>query len=168
MAQPLTRPQENEDLISWLQLTRCENVGPITFHQLIERYGTPEEALKALPELATQGGLKRSLRLISRAEIEKELTSLDKFGAQFITFNSPLYPPLLRHIDSAPPLLAVKGKLSLLQEPAFAIVGARNASALGKKTAHSFAEKLGKEGWVIVSGLARGIDGAAHLGSLKT
>lgn len=168
MAQPLTHPQENEDLISWLQLARCENVGPITFHQLLDHYGTPEEALKVLPQLAVQGGLKRSLRLTSRAEIEKELTSLAKFGAQFITFNSPSYPPLLRHIDSAPPLLAVKGKIELLQKPLFAVVGARNASAMGKKMARSFAEKLGEEGWGIVSGLARGIDGAAHQGSLKT
>ena len=168
MAQPLPHNQENEDLTSWLQLARCENVGPVTFHQLLERYGTPEEALKVLPELAAQGGLKRSLRLVSRAAIEKELASLTTFGAQLITFNSPFYPPLLRHIDSAPPLLAVKGNLSLLQEPSFAIVGARNASAMGKKMAHSFAEKLGKEGWAIVSGLARGIDGAAHQGSLKT
>lgn len=169
MAQPLPHLlQENDDLTSWLQLARCENVGPITFHHLMERYGTPEEALKALPELATQGGLKRSLRLVSRAEIEKELASLAAFGAQLITFNSPLYPPLLRHIDSAPPLLTAKGKLNLLQEPTFAIVGARNASAMGKKMAHNFAEKLGKEGWVIASGLARGIDGAAHQGSLKT
>lgn len=168
MAQPLTHPQENEDLTSWLQLARCENVGPITFHQLLDHYGTPEEALKALPQLAVQGGLKRSLRLTSRAEIEKELTSLAKFGAQLITFNNPSYPPLLRHIDSAPPLLAVKGKIDLLQKPLFAIVGARNASAMGKKIARNFAEKLGKEGWSIVSGLARGIDGAAHQGSLKT
>lgn len=160
--------QENDDLTSWLQLARCENVGPITFRHLMERYGTPEEALKALPELAAQGGLKRSLRLVSRTEIEKELASLAKFGAQLIPFNSPLYPSLLNHIDSAPPLLAVKGNLSLLQEPTFAIVGARNASAMGKKMAHNFAEKLGKEGWGIVSGLARGIDGAAHQGSLKT
>jgi len=168
LTQPLPRNQENDDLTSWLQLARCENVGPITFHQLLKRYGTPEEALKALPELAAQGGLKRSLRLVSRAEIERELASLAQFGAQLITFNSPLYPPLLRHIDSAPPLLAVKGNLSLLQEPTFAIVGARNASAMGKKMAHSFAEKLGDEGWAIVSGLARGIDGAAHQGSLKS
>ena len=167
MAQPLPHNQENEDLTSWLQLARCENVGPVTFHQLLERYGTPEEALRALPELAVQGGLKRSLRLVSRAEIEKELASLAQFGAQLITFNSPFYPPLLRHIDSAPPLLAVKGNLSLLQEPTFAIVGARNASAMGKKMAHSFAEKLGKEGWAIVSGLARGIDGAATREALK-
>lgn len=165
--QPLTYPQENEDLTSWLQLARCENVGPITFHHLIKRYGTPEEALKALPELAAQGGLKRSLRLISRAEVEKELTSVATFGAQLITFNSPSYPPLLRHIDSAPPLLAVKGRIELLQKPLFAVVGARNASAMGKKMARSFAEKLGEEGWGIVSGLARGIDGAAHQGSLK-
>ncbi|MBY0271822.1 MAG: DNA-processing protein DprA [Alphaproteobacteria bacterium] len=169
MAQPLTHLlQENDDLTSWLQLARCENVGPITFHQLLDHYGNPEEALKALPELAAQGGLKRSLHLVSRAEIEKELTSLTKFGAQLITFNSPSYPPLLRHIDSAPPLLAVKGRVELLQKPLFAVVGARNASAMGKKMARSFAEKLGKEGWGIVSGLARGIDGAAHQGSLKT
>lgn len=168
MAQPLTHPQGNEDITSWLQLARCENVGPITFHQLLDRYGNPEEALKVLPQLAVQGGLKRSLRFTSKAEVERELTSLAKFGAQLITFNSPSYPPFLRYIDSAPPLLAVKGKIDFLQKPLFAIVGARNASAMGKKMARNFAEKLGEEGWGIVSGLARGIDGAAHQGSLKT
>jgi len=168
LAIPLPHPlPKDDDLFSYLCLTRSENVGPVTFHKLLERYGTADKALKALPELASQGGLKRSLHIASQANIEKELESIASFGGHFIPYHSPLYPRLLRHIDSAPPLLTVKGKLELLQEPIFSIVGARNASALGKKMAQSLAEKLGREGWVISSGLARGIDAAAHRGSLS-
>lgn len=158
----------SNNLLHWLQLARSENVGPITFYRLLKKYKTPEKALKALPELAAQGGLKRSLIIASLAEVEHELAALHTFGAQIITINDPAYPPLLRAIDSAPPLLTIKGRSELLQEPLFAIVGARNASAMGKKMAHQFAEKLGKQGWTISSGLARGIDGAAHQGSLTS
>jgi DNA processing protein len=156
----------DEDLLSWLQLTRTENIGPVTFHHLLKKYKSPQDALKALPELAAQGGLKRSLKLASRAEVERELDATRSFGAEIITLDDPLYPPLLRHIDSAPPVLTVKGRLELLQNSLFAIVGARNASAMGKKMAAHFASELGEREWVIVSGLARGIDAAAHLGSL--
>jgi DNA processing protein len=156
----------DEDLLSWLQLVRSENVGPLTFYRLLKRYKTPREALKALPDLASQGGLKRPLKIASLDDVEKELHATRAYGADILTSEDPFYPPLLRHIDSAPPVLTVKGRLELLQMPLFAIVGARNASAMGKKMAHQFADGLGKQGWVIPSGLARGIDAAAHQGSL--
>lgn len=158
----------SEDLLNWLQLARSENIGPVTFHRLLKKYQTPEEALKALPQLAMQGGLKRPLKIASISETERELAAIQAFGAQVITLYSPAYPPLLRAIDSAPPLLTIKGRPELLQESLFAIVGARNASAMGKKMAYQFAEKLGTQGWAIASGLARGIDGAAHQGSISS
>ncbi len=120
----------------------------------------------ALPHLASQGGLKRPLKIASRDSVEKELLATRDYGAEILTFDDPFYPSLLRHIDSAPPVLTVKGRLSCLQMSLLAIVGARNASAMGKKMAHHFADGLGQLGWVISSGLARGIDAAAHRASL--
>lgn len=159
--------QADEELLDWIQLARSENVGPITFHRLLNRYKTPREAIAALPDLASKGGLKRSLKITSRTAAEKELDLTRAYGAQIITFKDPLYPPHLKHIDSAPAVITVKGRLDLLTKPLFAIVGARNASAMGKKMAHQLAQSLGLHGWVVSSGLARGIDGAAHQGSFK-
>ncbi len=162
-----TLVKSDEDLLHWIQLTRSENVGPQTFHHLLKRYKTPYKALEALPELASQGGLKRPLKIAAFSAVEKELLHTRALGAEFLTFDDPFYPPLLRHIESAPPVLTVKGKIELLQRPLFAIVGARNASAIGRKMALQFARDLGKRGWGITSGLARGIDAAAHEGSLS-
>ena len=119
-----------------------------------------QKALEVLPRLAAQGGPKTSLKIAPRSEVEKEIEATRAYGAQIITLESPLYPPLLRHIDSAPPVITVKGHLDLLHHPLFAIVGARNASAMGKKMAHKLSSDLGKQGWGIASGLARGIDTA--------
>lgn len=163
----MAKLKTNEDILDWLQLIRSENVGPLTFHRLLKKYGTAGKALQALPELASQGGLKRPLKIASRTDVEKEFSAARAFGATILTVEDPLYPSLLRHIESAPPLLMVKGRLELLQESLLAIVGARNASAMGKKMAHKFAGELGAQGWIIASGLARGIDAAAHQGSLQ-
>jgi len=160
-------PQPEDELLDWLQLSRSENVGPLTVHRLLKKYKTPREALEALPALAAQGGLKRPLKIMRRSEVEKELAAARNFGAEILTCKSPLYPPLLRHIESAPPIITAKGKLELLQHPTFAIIGARNASAMGKKMAYQLAHALGQRGWVIASGLARGIDAAVHQGSLQ-
>lgn len=160
-------PKSDEILLEWLQLSRSENIGPRTFHRLLQRYKTPRKALEALPELASQGGLKRPLKMASLRDVEKELCTTRNYGADIITLEDPSYPPLLRHIDSAPPVMTVKGRADLLQAPLFAIVGARNASAMGKKMAYGLAKGLGQQEWIIVSGLARGIDGAAHRGSLE-
>ena len=166
--QSRAHPEPSSVLADWLQLARSENIGPLTFHLLLKKYGTPSEALHALPSLAAQGGLKRPLKRASRSAVDKEINEVYEFGAQLLTFEDPLYPSLLKFVESAPPLLTVKGQLDLLQKPTFAIVGARNASAMGKKLAYTFAQGLGQEGWIIASGLARGIDTYAHQGSLET
>jgi DNA processing protein len=157
-----------EDLLNTLQLARSENVGPITFHRLLKLYGTAESALYHLPQLAAQGGLKRSLHLAARIDVEQELEATQGFCADIITIQDTRYPSLLRHIDSAPPVLTIKGQTALLEKQTFALVGARNASAMGKKMAIKLAKDLGVQGWAIASGLARGIDTAAHEGSLET
>lgn len=161
-------PETDNVLLDWLTLARSENIGPITFHQLLKKFGSVQKALEALPQLAAQGGLKRPLKIASHVDVEEEFAKTQAYGAQILTLGSPLYPPLLRHIDSAPPVLTVKGRLDLLQKPLFAIVGARNASAMGKKMAYKLAQDLGKQGWGITSGLARGIDTATHQASLQT
>lgn len=167
MARTTLLPSD-ERRLKWLQLSRSENVGPVTFHRLLKKYGTPEKALEALPHLASQGGLKRPLKIAPLKAVEEELKATRALGAEIITPEDPHYPVLLRHIESASPVLTVKGKLDLLQETVFAIVGARNASASGKKMSHQLAIELGAQGWVIASGLARGIDAAAHQGALQT
>ncbi len=155
-------------LISWLQLVRSENVGPATFHELIKRYQTPEKALEVLPDLARQGGLKRQLKIAPLDKVLQEIEETFACGAQIIPFHDSFYPELLRHIAAPPPVLIAKGDISLLQCAQFAIVGARNASAMGKKMAYHFSKELGENGWTISSGLARGIDTSAHQGSLQT
>lgn len=155
------------ELLDWLRLINCENVGPATFHALLERFGSAGRALDCLPELAARAGRKR-LRLCSPREAEAMLDAAEKAGARFIAISDPDYPPLLRHIDSAPPLLCVRGRSSMLPKPAVGIVGSRRASAGGITLARQFASDLGRAGYVIVSGLARGIDTAAHVASLET
>lgn len=164
---PQTSLTNDDYLLDWLQLARSENVGPITFHHLLQQYSTVTHALKALPELAARGGLKRPLYSPPRQEVEKELIAVRAFGGELLTLENPFYPPLLRYIDSAPPVLTAKGRLELLLHPVFAIVGARNASTMGKKMAYHLAAELGQQGWSIASGLARGVDTAAHQGSLQ-
>jgi DNA processing protein len=152
----------------WLRLICSENVGPITFRQLINRFGSASAALAALPELARRGGLKRSIRIYSQELAERDLERIAALGARLTAYGEDGYPPLLREIDSAPPLLCLKGDLGLLSLPSVAIVGARNASALGRKFARQLAAELGRSGFLVVSGLARGIDTAAHEASLKS
>lgn len=152
---------------AWLRLIRTENVGPASFRQLINRYGSAEAALEALPELARRGGAKQ-VRIPSDAAIDNELETARRMGAQFIALGEPEYPLLLAQADYPPPLIAVLGDLAVLARPAIAIVGARNASLAGIKMARQLAWELGREGFVIASGLARGIDAGAHQGSLET
>jgi len=152
---------------AWLRLIRTENVGPATFRMLINRFGSAEEALKALPELARRGGA-RQVRIRSEEEIDAEIAAAARMGAQFIALGEAHYPPLLAAVDNPPPIIAAKGHLNLLRQPMLAIVGARNASLAAVKLAQRMAIELGRAGYVIASGLARGIDAAAHQGSLET
>ena len=121
----------DEQRFDWLRLARSENVGPRTFRALIENCGGARSALEALPELARRGGVARPIRVASEREIERELGAAHRIGVRFVAFGEPSYPPLLRQIDAAPPILALRGTEAALQRPAVAIVGSRNASAAG-------------------------------------
>lgn len=154
-------------LIDCLQLIRSDNVGPVTYRRLLDRYGSAATALKAIPELAKKGGA-RAPKIADRAAVEKEYAALRKQNIQLIAINTPDYPVRLAQIDDAPPLLMVLGQPSLLHKPAIAIVGARNASLNARKFTEKLARELGDAGFVVISGLARGIDGAAHGGAMAT
>jgi len=152
----------------WLRLIRTENVGPITFFRLLERYGTAEAALRALPELALRGGRTKPLKVTSAADATREMDGLAKLGGRMIAACEPEYPAPLRAIDDPPPLLSVLGHLHVWKRPMVGVVGARNASLNGRRLASQLARGLGAAGYTVSSGLARGIDTAAHEGSLAT
>jgi DNA processing protein len=151
--------------LDWIRLSRTENVGPVTFRRLMEQFGSAATALDALPELAKRGG-RAGLKIASAADAARELERVEKFGAGLVAWCEPDYPELLCELEDAPPLLAVKGDPALLARPCVAMVGARNASVNGRRFAEHLARDLSAAGWVVVSGLARGIDAAAHQGSL--
>jgi DNA processing protein len=155
------------DLLARLRLVRSPGIGPVTFRQLLARFGSAEAALAAVPDLAARGG-GRAPALMPVAAAERELAAVEKLGAKCLSLGQGLYPRLLAEITDAPPLLIVKGNLQLLERPLVAIVGARNASAAACRFARGLAHDLGSEGAVIVSGLARGIDVAAHDGALDS
>lgn len=157
-----------ETKLHWLRLLRTENIGPVTFYHLLNRFGTAEEALKRLPDIAHRTGRKTPLQIPSLKEIIKEYESYQTLGVHLIARPDPDYPEILGRISDAPPLLSVIGRVELLRKPMFGMVGARNASAVGRQMAEDYAEKLGREGMIVVSGLARGIDTHAHKGSLET
>lgn len=146
----------------WIRLSQSENIGPATFRQLIGRYGNANAALEALPELSVKGGLARPIRIFSIDDAEAVMERVEELGASFVAAGETGYPPLLDHIPGAPPLLCVTGNLALADLQAVAIVGARNASAGGRKFARQLSAELSEEGYLVVSGLARGIDTAAH------
>ncbi len=163
---PFHRPLSDAERIAWLRLIRSENVGPVTFLRLIERFGTAEAALAALPDLARRGGRVRSLRITGRAEAMRELESLARLGARAVAVCEPDYPAALAAIDDPPPVLAVRGHGHVLKRHAVAVVGARTASVNGRRFAETLARELAAAGCLVVSGLARGIDTAAHRGAL--
>jgi DNA processing protein len=156
-----------DDLIARIRLIRSSSIGPVTYRQLIARFGSAQAALDAIPDLARRGGGKPP-RLFGVDEAERERAKVEKLGARYLTLAQGLYPSLLAELDDAPPLLIAKGDLNLFDRPAIAIVGARNASAAACRFARSLAHDLGSEGLVVVSGLARGIDSAAHDGALES
>lgn len=154
--------------LDWLRLFRSENVGPRTFRALVNHYGSARAALDALPDLARRGGAQAPGRVYSLKEAEQEFELARRMGAHFVALGEPDYPARLRMIDDAPPLIAVRGNTKALLEPMIAMVGSRNASAAGAKFASQIAHELGEAGFVTASGLARGIDAAAHRASLAT
>ena len=157
----------SEDQLARLRLIRSDNIGPVTYLQLLARFGSAAAALDAIPDLAARGG-GRAPRLASRAAAEREVERVEELGARHLFLGQGLYPPLLAQTEAPPPALVVKGQLSLLDKPMIAMVGARNASAAACRFARQLAQGLGEAGVTIVSGLARGIDTAAHDGSLGT
>lgn len=154
--------------IDWLRLIRSENIGPRTFRTLINHYGGARAALDALPDLARRGGALKPARICTAQEAEREIAAARPLGISWVALGEPDYPLRLRMIDDPPPLLAVRGEVAALAQPMVALVGSRNASAAGAKFAERISRELGEAGLVIVSGLARGIDAAAHRSSLAT
>lgn len=160
-------PLDEPERIACLRLIRTPNVGPVAFRELINQYGGATAALEALPELARRGGA-RALRICPKDRAQAEIAAARRAGAEPIFTIEPGYPRPLASIDAPPPLLYVKGHASLLSGPGLAIVGSRQASAAGTKLARHFSAELGRSGLTIVSGLARGIDAAAHEAALET
>lgn len=157
-----TRAISRSERLDWLRLIRSENVGPMTFYQLVGRFGTAAKALDALPELARRGGSKRAIRVFPASAAEREMAALEKFGGRMIAAIEPDYPKPLRAIADPPPILSVLGHADLLNRDTLAIVGARNASAAAIRLTRQIAGELSRGGLIIASGLARGIDTAAH------
>ncbi|MBI3710703.1 MAG: DNA-protecting protein DprA [Proteobacteria bacterium] len=151
-----------------LRLIRSENVGPVAFYQLLRRFGSATDALAALPELSRRGGRSQPLKLCPNAEADAELATVERLGARLVAHGEAEYPPALAAIEDAPPLLTIRGHGQVLRQPMIAVVGARNASANGIRFARELAAGLGRAGLVVVSGLARGIDTAAHQGALAS
>lgn len=148
-------------------MIRSENVGPATYHHLVRYFGSARAALAALPELAKRGG-RAKLRICPREEAEREFDAVAKAGARLVGPGEPGYPARIAELADAPPLLTVKGNPALLARPMVAVVGARNASASGLRFARQIAADLGAADLVVISGLARGVDAAAHQGALAT
>jgi DNA processing protein len=164
----IPRPLDPDERIDWLRLARTDSVGPVTFAHLIARYGDPSAAIAALPALARRGGRADAPRVPTSAEARRELEAGAAMGARLIASDEPDFPFGLRALDPPPPVLWVLGDAALLRRNLVAVVGARIASTSGRRFAQDLAAGLGAAGWVVVSGMARGIDAAAHRGSLDT
>lgn len=161
------RPLSNRERRDWLRLARAQNVGPVTFAQLLARFGSASAALEQVPRLVRRGG-GDAAKLPSDADADSEIEALAKLGGRLIASTEPDYPRGLAALEAPPPIIAALGHEALLGREMIAIVGARNASALGRKLASRLAADLGAAGLVVVSGMARGIDTAAHEGALAS
>ncbi len=157
MTRTLSRPER----IAWARLARTPRIGPLTFHRLIARFRTASAALEALPRVS-------SLTAAPADKIEAELEGVESLGARLIASSEPDYPPLLAQLDAPPPLIAIRGDADWLQKPTIAIVGSREGSGAALMFAERLAADLGEAGFTVVSGLARGVDAAAHGGALKS
>ena len=154
--------------IDWLRLIRSDNVGPRTFRSLLNHFGGARAALERLPDLARRGGAARPGRICSEEDARAELAAGGKIGVHLVASGEAGYPPRLATLDDTPPLLGVRGAQEMLMRPTIAVVGSRNASGAGLKFAGSLSRDLGEAGFVIASGLARGIDQAAHRASIAS
>jgi DNA processing protein len=158
-------PLTQEEAFARIRLVRSPRIGPVSYAQLLRRFGTAVAAVEALPDLARRGGGRYSSAPVE--QIEREIAAARAAGARYLFHDSPDYPTLLGEMTSAPPILTWRGDLRLAAQPCVGVVGARNASAAAVKLARDFSAALAGEGFTIVSGLARGIDGAAHEGALE-
>lgn len=164
----ISHPLADEDLLAYLRLARTPRVGPVTFQRLLSVYGTPHDALAALPDLARNGGQRRPFKIFARHLAEEEIRQTRDYGGEYAVWGQADYPEPLAHIHDAPMLMATFGNRALLDKPAcISIVGARNASAAGLKLTQQISAGLSAHGYVIASGLARGIDAMAHRHALK-
>ncbi|MDO8840093.1 MAG: DNA-processing protein DprA [Parvibaculum sp.] len=161
-------PLSDTERLARLRLARSDNIGPVTFRDLLQHCGSAVAAIDALPDLAARGGTKRAVKIATAADAEAELSKLTRLDARLLVWGDGDYPARLAAIDPPPPVIAVMGSAELLARPSIAIVGSRNASAAGRRIAGDMAKELGTEGFVVVSGLARGIDTAAHRAALAT
>lgn len=168
MRSRINKPQTDKELLSWLRLIRTESVGPVTFYKLLDRFGSAGDAIDNLPDLSKQKGKKTPINLYPIDYAEKELESLNRFGGKLITVKDSEYPLTLSSVYDAPPVLSVIGKTELLNSRCIGIVGSRNASYNGRKFTHKICTDLGEMGFTVVSGMARGIDTAAHKGSIQS
>ncbi len=153
---------DDRQRLDWLRLSHSENVGPQTFRMLLKKFGGATRALEELPSVALRGGRHKPLKIYALADAEKAFETAHRLGARFVAAGEPGYPDLLQHIHDAPPLLCVVGDVALAGMECVAIVGSRNASAAGLRLARQLSAELSEEGYLVVSGLARGIDTAAH------
>ncbi|WP_170545188.1 DNA-processing protein DprA [Ruegeria arenilitoris] len=164
---PTLPPTTEEDRFSWLRLLRSRKVGPATFRRLLREHGSAQNALAALPEMARAAGIE-GYEICPPGVIEAELKAAKATNAQLLCLGSADFPDALNDLSDAPPMLWAIGDISLLRKPCIAMVGARNCSSLGARMARGLATDLGKQGYVVVSGLARGIDTSAHMAALET
>lgn len=164
---PQLPPTTEEERFAWLRLLRSRRVGATTFHRLLAEHGSAQAALAVLPEVARAAGVE-GYEICPEAVIHKELNAGRAAGARLITCADRDYPDALRQIADAPPILWTRGRVELLHQPMISLVGARNASSLGTRMARAMARDLGQKGIVVVSGLARGVDTAAHLAALPS
>jgi len=154
--------------LNWLRLIRTDNIGPVTFRDLILFCGSASSAIEMLPDLNIRGGSARPIRVMSMDDAERELETIDRAGARLVGMGEPDYPPQLKNCEAPPPLVTIKGNAAVFNKPPVAIVGSRNASVIGARFTERLANDLGEAGFAVISGLARGIDAAAHRASLKT
>lgn len=160
-------PPDAPERLAWLRLARTPQVGPVTFRDLIARFGSPHAALDAAPRLARRGGARKPIVAPSEEDARAELEALDSAGARLLLSCDADFPPRLAALDPPPPVIAVLGAKPLTAPRAIAMVGSRNASAAGRRLAHDLAAELAEAGVLILSGLARGIDAAVHHGALE-
>ncbi|MFY1711980.1 DNA-processing protein DprA [Tritonibacter mobilis] len=162
---PPLPPTTEDQRFSWLRLLRSRGIGTVTFYRLLAEYGSAQNVLEKLPEVAATSGVK-GYKTYSKDALDAEFENAKAANARLLCYGDANYPSLLANIPNPPPALWAIGDLSLLARPAISIVGARNASSLGRRMAYGLARELGEAGYLVASGLARGIDASAHEGAL--